>query len=136
MKNEHQKVQSLFKKLLGQRKMPFPSQRSQIEASTQHGVYIIRRRRIVLHVGRSVREGEMASASDYTTTCTDRPRSPTVTSRVMEIDCVAVRQVLVSWTAQPPGPPPRRARQPAHGLRSRRCTTFRSPTETKLEEFV
>lgn len=55
MAPEKQKVKKLFKALCKQPMWQFPQARRKLEAPLKPGVYIIRKGRVVLHVGRTVR---------------------------------------------------------------------------------
>lgn len=55
MLSEQTKIIRLFSNLITQPINPFPQQREQLNAPSEPGVYIIRKERIVLHVGRTVR---------------------------------------------------------------------------------
>lgn len=52
---ESREIEELFKKLCNQPIYPFPSQHQKLDAPPKHGVYVIRRGEIVLHVGRTLR---------------------------------------------------------------------------------
>ena len=58
MTSERQLIQGLFKKLCGEPKHSFPQPRESLNAPKKPGAYIIRKDRIVLHVGRTVRGKE------------------------------------------------------------------------------
>jgi len=54
--DEAKVIRALFKLLIKQKKYKFPKPRSQLDAPTSHGVYVIRNATgCVKHVGRSVR---------------------------------------------------------------------------------
>ena len=55
MISESQKIKNLFNKLCKQHKLPFPQHRKALNAPSQPGVYIIRKGKSVLHVGRTLR---------------------------------------------------------------------------------
>jgi len=55
MASERKKVKQLFKVLCRQQRMQFPQERKKLQATTEQGVYIIRKGDIVLHVGRTYR---------------------------------------------------------------------------------
>jgi hypothetical protein len=55
MNNESQEVKKLFGKLYRQTPYHFPQRRGKLEAPSRHGVYIILRKKTVLHVGRTLR---------------------------------------------------------------------------------
>jgi len=55
MTPETQKVEELFTDLCKQPMHKFPQEREQLEAPSEHAVYIIRKGEIVLHVGRTLR---------------------------------------------------------------------------------
>jgi len=52
---ESSRVQKLLGDLRGQKPVPFPQRRGTLEAPTEQGVYVIRWRETVLHVGRTPR---------------------------------------------------------------------------------
>ena len=56
MNNESQEVKNLFAKLCAQPKQRFPQKKYQrLDAPSEQGVYIIRKKKTVLHVGRTLR---------------------------------------------------------------------------------
>ena len=55
MNNESQKILMLFNQLCKQSKHLFPKYRQSLIASSKPGVYIIRKKNAVLHVGRTLR---------------------------------------------------------------------------------
>ena len=55
MTSERQEVRKLFAKLCKQRPQIFPQSREQLEAPLKSGVYVIRKSKNVLHVGRTSR---------------------------------------------------------------------------------
>lgn len=54
MDNESQEVKNLFAKLCAQLKQRFPQDRRRLNAPSELGVYIIRKEKTVLHVGRTL----------------------------------------------------------------------------------
>lgn len=52
---ESLEIKRLFKELGKQEKRSFPKKRQALDAPSAHGVYIIRTRQLVLHVGRTLR---------------------------------------------------------------------------------
>lgn len=72
---ECEKVKKLFNQLVNQEKQRFPQEREQWKAPTTHGVYVIRKDEIVLHVGRTLRgkgglrqrlQNHLSGASSFT----------------------------------------------------------------------
>lgn len=55
MNRERQTVKKLFGKLCKQEKQPFPKKRQPLDAPLKGGVYIIRKNKTILHVGRTHR---------------------------------------------------------------------------------
>ncbi len=55
MDNENQEVKSLFTKLCVQLKQSFPRYRRNLNATSEPGVYIIRKEENILYVGRTLR---------------------------------------------------------------------------------
>jgi len=55
MNNESQEVKVLFDELCAQPKRSFPQYRQPLDAPLKPGVYIIRKKETVLHVGRTLR---------------------------------------------------------------------------------
>jgi excinuclease UvrABC nuclease subunit len=55
MASENKRVQELFKELCSQPFYAFPQHRKPLTAPSEPGVYIIRKRKTVLHVGRTLR---------------------------------------------------------------------------------
>ena len=55
MNREALEIKNLFEKLRAQPRRPFPQRRQPLVAPAKHGVYIICKGEIVLHVGRTVR---------------------------------------------------------------------------------
>lgn len=55
MNKESQTVKKLFDKLCEQPRRPFPPSRQRLNAIKKQGVYIIRKQKTVLHVGRTLR---------------------------------------------------------------------------------
>jgi len=51
MKSERQKIQKIFSYLLKQPEQRFPQLRQPLKASHKLGVYVIRKGKVVLHVG-------------------------------------------------------------------------------------
>jgi hypothetical protein len=49
------RIRRLFKKLLAQPSHPFPQRGIGIDAPTAHGVYVIKKARVIWHVGRTTR---------------------------------------------------------------------------------
>jgi hypothetical protein len=54
MTRECRKIEALFAKLLKQPMLQFPKERQRLEAPSEQAVYIIRKGKVVLHVGRTV----------------------------------------------------------------------------------
>ena len=52
---ERQKVEELFMELCKQPMLQFPQEREQLEAPSEPAAYVIRKGKIVLHVGRTLR---------------------------------------------------------------------------------
>lgn len=52
---ENLRVQELFNELRSQDEFPFPQHRKRLVAPAEPGVYVIRKRETVLHVGRTLR---------------------------------------------------------------------------------
>lgn len=55
MNSESQEVKHLLDQLCEQLKRSFPKPRQSLDATSKHGVYIIRKDKTVLHVGRTLR---------------------------------------------------------------------------------
>ena len=55
MNKESQEVKMLFNKLCKQLKRSFPQSHQRLDVSLKQGVYIIRKKETVLHVGRTLR---------------------------------------------------------------------------------
>jgi hypothetical protein len=53
--NERREIKRLFNQLCNEIKRSFPKHHQSVKASSKHGVYIIRKGNIILHVGRTLR---------------------------------------------------------------------------------